>query len=85
LSHSAAALNYAVRRRATQGDRVFLSSITATSLNSWNNAQYFRENRLQEEQCSLDCFRKFDSRRRSRWSQRLILRYPGGSWKLLRS
>jgi len=33
---------------------------------------------------SLDCFRRFDSRRKSRWSQRRILCDPGDPWNLLR-
>jgi len=37
MSQSAAALNYAVRRRATKGDRGFLSSNTASSLCSNSN------------------------------------------------
>jgi len=40
--------------------------------------------RLQEEECSSDCFRKFYSRRKSRRCQRRTLRDPGDPWKLLR-
>jgi len=90
LSHSAAAaLNYAVRRWARQSDRGFLFSTTATSLQqdlrNFAKTEYddiISVARLQEEEeCNSDCFRKFYSRRKSRWWQRRTLRDP---WKLLR-
>jgi len=89
LSHTVAALNYAVRRRVTQGDRVILSSTIAISLYSRNNCSLLSWKQttartLQEKECSSDCFRKFDSRRKSRLSQRRIRRDPGDPWKLLR-